>query len=97
MNAFVTRYRPLHGEDELKKHIEAWFLLFFVDTVHGFLIPINRESSFVISLSFRSSILFHSLVCLVSVPVPVTCSFYKLVSPVFFSVKESATASEVIE
>eukprot|EP00434_Breviolum_minutum_P042080 symbB.v1.2.037438.t1/scaffold5434.1/size28417/1 len=23
MNAFVTRYRPLHGEDELKKHIDG--------------------------------------------------------------------------
>merc|ERR1712187_164640 len=23
MNAFVTRYRPIHGEDELKKHIDG--------------------------------------------------------------------------
>ena len=26
MNAFVTRYRPLHGEDELKKHIDPWHI-----------------------------------------------------------------------
>eukprot|EP00913_Durusdinium_trenchii_P018621 g17499.t1 len=28
MNAFVTKYRPLHGEDELQKHIDTrpnWF------------------------------------------------------------------------
>ena len=24
MNAFVTRYRAVHGEDELQKHIETW-------------------------------------------------------------------------
>ena len=24
MNAFVTRYRAIHGEDELQKHIETY-------------------------------------------------------------------------